>query len=550
MVTGAGAQKAGVLATIVDFARAKLLCQNNINVALRGVSKREGCTAVVDVRLMLDYEPRREASRSFEADLVAGHMRIAYSVPQSREYLRSGYSSEPLLAEAAAQQMRFFRLADPDAILTILKDNITCGLVDKGERGELVGRELLMSAYDRAIEEEFIRSHPGRPKSFIPLYSKGVSFISFLRELFAPRYAEEILQSLSNNVSSETTLKQAFEHAKVRFTHFGKMADDSGTTTAAVWAALVRGMAIICRSGESYVDLIIPILLSDEKLSEEVVTGLLVQIKRRREGGTVAKSEIDQKLINFFPTTGLPDHPSMNRPYVSLVMELGVENKPPEDAITNTKVTAATPKPRTRRQPQTTPSKLKIPKQGRITHPRDRHPRYSIFAYGCSDTVYKGITQTQRGTYKLLLASGHFLGEHPRPDSESLRAVRMMKPFWSAGDCYHWIEDKKLQNVPCDDNANKDVVLTGSQVAEISSDDENPFLGPRTGRADQIATDPQPIGRMSGPDTSLTALDLLGAHSQSGFTESHHRVTSASNRGKRPQQDTGQCRKKTRGHRQ
>lgn len=34
-----------------------------------------------------------------QADMVASHFRIAYSVPVHREYLRSGYSSEPLLAE-------------------------------------------------------------------------------------------------------------------------------------------------------------------------------------------------------------------------------------------------------------------------------------------------------------------------------------------------------------------------------------------------------------------------------------------------------------------
>src|ERR1700676_2496250 len=153
MLRGAGDSEAEVMLTIINLARAKLLCQDTIDVKATDVGKTER-TAVVDVRLMLDYEPRREASHLLQAELVASHMRICYSVPKSREYMRSGYPSEPILAEAAAQQMYAFRKRDPRAILDILKDNMEGGLLDRGERGELVGRELLMSAYDRAIERE------------------------------------------------------------------------------------------------------------------------------------------------------------------------------------------------------------------------------------------------------------------------------------------------------------------------------------------------------------------------------------------------------------
>jgi hypothetical protein len=534
MIAGAGDRKADLLSTIIDFARAKLLCQSKIDVEHHKLLKPHASTAVVDVRLMLDYEPRREASRLFEAELVAGHMRMAYSVPQSREYLRSGYPSEPLLAEAAAQQMHVFRSKDPEAVLTILMHKVKDGLIDKGERGELVARELLLSAYDRAIENEFFQSRAATvdaPSLQIPFYSKGVSLISFLQELFAPEYAEEILESLPNNVPLKTTLKEAFKHAKVRFTHFGKMADDSGTTTAAVWAALIRGMAIICRSGESCVDLILPILFWDEKLCEEVVSGILVQIKRRRVRGTVALYEIDEKCINFFPAPQLAENTSMGRPYISLVMELGVQNKVSDGAITRTKANTAVPKPITERQPQTTPSKLKVLKQGRLAHAKDCHPRYSIFAYGCSSTVYNGITQAQRAMYKFLLASGDFLGEHPRPDLESLRAVRRMKPFWSAGEpCYHWIQDEKLQSMTIENFADEGGVLTGSQMMsdrEGSSEDENPFI---VRQAARMAPGSKSRGGLSGLVPSTVPKEA--ASQESG---SHHGSTSS--RGKRPLAD-------------
>lgn len=496
MLAGAKGRSAELLPTILDLARAKLLCHNEINVAHNKVDKRHASTAVVDVRLMLSYEPCREASRTLEADLVASHMRMAYSVPQNREYLRSGYPSEPFLAEAAARQMHIFRARDPDAILEILQDNLKSGLLDKGERGELVARELLISAYDRAIEREYGQSIGGSFGGLdgqlgaglsgdgfnpIPHYSRGVSAIIFLEELFTPTYAEQILDSVPNNVKSPETLRSAFRDAIVRFTHFGRMADDTGTTTAASWASFVRAMAIICRSGEAAVDIIIPVLLSNSKLCEEVMTGILVQIKRRRAKGTIAKYNIDERAIRFFPDVTSIEPPSAWRPYISLVMELGVQNTRYPDATTPT--ISAVRKSRqstTQVQVTKTPSKVIAPRQGRLHHAVDCHPRYSIFAYGCSNTVYKGIRPSQRAIYQFLLASRDFLDEHPRKNPETLHAVRRMKPFWSAGlACYHWIKDDRLQNAQPDvDDIIDDGVLTGCDVeeeAECVPSGDDPF---------------------------------------------------------------------------
>ncbi|KIM74809.1 hypothetical protein PILCRDRAFT_694114 [Piloderma croceum F 1598] len=94
-----------------------------------------------------------------------------------------------------------------------------------------------------------------------------------------------------------------------------------------------------------------------------------------------------------------------------------------------------------------TPSKLRIPKQpGIVRHPRNVHPRESAFVYGCSDTVYSVISHPDRLVYKFFLANRDMLDEHPRNDENSLRAVRVMKPFWSAGiEYYHWIEEPFLR---------------------------------------------------------------------------------------------------------
>lgn len=66
-----------------------------------GDCNRVGQLAVADVRLCLQYEPHVEGNKAMDtqARLIASHMRFAYSVPIHRQYFRSGYPSEPMLAE-------------------------------------------------------------------------------------------------------------------------------------------------------------------------------------------------------------------------------------------------------------------------------------------------------------------------------------------------------------------------------------------------------------------------------------------------------------------
>jgi hypothetical protein len=376
---------------------------------------------------------------------------MAFSVPKDREYLRSGYPSEPLLAEAAARQMDEFQMLaenpDTSVMANILKSEFSSGLLDQGQRGSVVFRHLIWEAYRRAVRTDY----PNDPQ---PNFSNGCKLITFIKELFSDDCAERVLNSVPDNVKSSATFATAFEDAVVRFTHFGKMADDTGTTTHAMFAAFVRCMAVICWSSQNIIDLLIPVLLRrGDKLREPAMTGLLVQVKRRQVKGSTIKYEINQDELGFFPTDGTDDE----RPYITLVAELGVRLPISQAAIAKEKVreklVRSSLKPwvtssETPRKPPaaetSTPSKIRIPEL--ILHSRDVHPRYSIFAYGCSDTVYGVISHSDRPVYKFLLGNRDMLDEHPRKDEKSLRAVRTMKPFWGAGvDCYGWIESAFLQ---------------------------------------------------------------------------------------------------------
>lgn len=464
LLRGAGKSAPQLHADILELARAKLVASRYIDAKLNDIS-RTAKLAVMDLQLSLDFEPRREKVQLDEATLVESHMRIAYSVPAHREYLRSGYPSEPLLAEAAAQQLSMWRKQDPYVVVHTLTDMLGNGLLNRGELGELTGRQLLLDAYHRAVEHEHahrrtVEQEHAHPDS--PNFSAGCHLTTFIRMLYVDGCADEVLKCTPDTDGEGMSFGDAFKNAIICFTHFGKMSDDTGATSTAAWAAFIRHMAIICRNHQRKVDCILPVLLWDTRLCEHVMTAILVQFKRRIQPGTVAAYSIDEANINFFPKNSEQcTHGSISkayRPYVSLVMELGVQPKISEGARTATEYKGgrslskqgrpSTP-PNSGGPYHATPSRMVIPKAGTTHHPKERNTRYQIFAYGCSPSVYRGIDEPRKASYALLLSSRDFLGEHPRQDVKTLQAVRRMKPFWSGGDdSYHWVEENNILHGP------------------------------------------------------------------------------------------------------
>jgi hypothetical protein len=91
---------------LIDFARRKLLCTDNPNFSMNGYHA-PAHTAVVDVRLMLSFNSSL-AAQEREVALASSHMRIVYTIPTGGAYMHSGYSGEPILAEAAARQINIW----------------------------------------------------------------------------------------------------------------------------------------------------------------------------------------------------------------------------------------------------------------------------------------------------------------------------------------------------------------------------------------------------------------------------------------------------------
>ncbi|KAF9519221.1 hypothetical protein BS47DRAFT_1482200 [Hydnum rufescens UP504] len=415
LLNAAGSHSVSYSSELMNLARAKLINHTTI---LGGPRTPEAGLAVTDVLLHLDFEPRRQVAHEQEAGMVASHMRFAFSIPE-----------EPGICSRDGSS----------AMAQILRDEFSSGLLDQGQRGEVVFRLLLSEAYRRAVRQD----HPDKS----PLnFSQGAKLTTFIKQLFSAECAETILECIPDNVKSPMRFASAFEQAIVRFTHFGKMADDTATTSYAMLAAFVRCMAVIGWDRQETVDILIPILLRPkEPLAESVMSGILIQVKRREQAGTY---QIDQTTLDFFPDKG------DNRPYVTLIAELGIQGrvnpqKRVQKRVIREKILLAAPRPLPESMfpekpshSDPTPSELYIPDQPKsIHHPKDVHARYSIFAYGCSSKVYGVVSEDDRGVYRFLLGNSNFLDEHPRQDVDSLGVVKMMKPFWTVGvECYHWIQ--------------------------------------------------------------------------------------------------------------
>lgn len=335
-------------------------------------------------------------------------MRLAYSVPAHREYMASGYSSEPILAEAAAS------LWD-SSVVNHLAQYASCGLISKGERGELVARLLLLLAYDAAVARQYQEVCKGDPEYAILMrHTVHIPLRIFIEELFGPN-SRAIMASYADVGS--TTFGDAFERAYVRFTHFGRAEDASFTSTEGAFRSILRSMAIQCHATQKSIDIVIPIVMEDSALEESVMSGILISVKDRGKRCTKAAAGIDASELSFFAEEQeLYGTTSYGRPYIAILMELGVQGGSSSLRL------------------QESPSR-KSPRQDNNAGGMIQNPCYFLHAMGCSSDLYKVVANPD--TFAALLASRGFIAEHPRRETEAF--VRGMKPVWSLNDaCTYW----------------------------------------------------------------------------------------------------------------
>ncbi|RXW24926.1 hypothetical protein EST38_g939 [Candolleomyces aberdarensis] len=423
--------------------------------------------AILDMLLNLHYDPRRISTHRVGNTLVASHMRTAFSVPADRFSMYSGYPSEPVLAEAALDVLYLnHKKRNPDSLTNYFEslDEDHLGAIDKGERGENVGKLILLSAYIAAVVEDAKKSgaltenRDGIEREVTPNWRNGCSVSSFLKHLAADQFHSVILECRPDN-GSGLALEDAFNKAWVRFTHFVRAGDDSSMTTSVAWGAFVRGMAIIGWHSQPIVDVHIPVLLDkDAPIGEANMSGILVQFKTREVPTPQPKVAIKAEALSYFPPAGSRRDPfrhadadpssklsHQTRPYISLVMELGVlsaRQAPVRRKIV--KILDKLPiveKPGSKLKAAGSLSKVSTsaPVQSEDNSKEPVHPRYSLFFYGRSHKVYRCLRHSEE-VYAKLLQVGGLLEAHS--SQRPLKPVLRMKPFWCAGEeSFGWLDE-------------------------------------------------------------------------------------------------------------
>ncbi|CAE6359001.1 unnamed protein product [Rhizoctonia solani] len=409
--------------------------------------------ASLGIRVGITFNSMSPAAREVESRQVESHMRIVYSIPEHREYMRTGHSTEPILAEAAA---RFLHQTDMSTGIIssgprILAQNIQQGFLAKGERGELCGRLLVTIAHDLAVGKcpEINTDNPLAvgPQ---PKFHRPVPVLDFLRALFAKKHHNTVLKATpvtrhGDGPTLETTFKEAF----VCFSHFA-LADDSEVLEAdCLQTCLFRGLAIQCKDNQYSVDAVIPIHMGPitNPITTETTSAIGLQFKNR----------VAPEPCSVNRSITIPD---LEQPVISIVFELG--EKSPKDPLVEAHHTF----------PPITRNKLSNPRPG----PDDNH--YSFVAHGCTHETYNAIPDREeaRSHYRMILAADKLKYEFPRANNPmSFALYRAAKPTLSAAEVRkEWGQQPKGPKNPSIDQ------LGRSRASKQRKSDQPSVPGPST----------------------------------------------------------------------
>ncbi|KAG9096526.1 hypothetical protein FS749_008281 [Ceratobasidium sp. UAMH 11750] len=387
--------------SIFNFAMDKLTCDEAPE------HKLDSDMAALGVRIGVRLDTTTLAGRDLDSRLVESHMRIVYSIPQRGEYMRTGSSSEPILAEAAAQYLNvepipgglrgIARLAP-----WILAEAYAGGFIARREWGGLIARLLVTIAHDMAAQKhydatpKFDREAYGQPQYHCP-----IPLLEFLRALFQPKYYAQVLKATPvcqerSNKSRQKTLGKAFAESYVSFSHFALAGDSGMLAGPCLTTAFARGMGIQAMDGQRSIDAVIPVHMGSPTttISVQRTSAINIRVKNRKD---VRNCPVDR-------TTTIPN---TSQPVISIIFELGCEE----------------PGVQVNHRPHT---------DEEDPHQNDLH--YEIVVYGHSSMVFGVIPPEEEHTYRAILEAGRSAGNLPRRNDwiGDLEAFHSLEPaFYS-----------------------------------------------------------------------------------------------------------------------
>ncbi|KAH7334560.1 hypothetical protein B0J17DRAFT_734066 [Rhizoctonia solani] len=423
---------------VIEFAMQKLTA----NIAPEHVSQSE--VAALSMRIGITFESKTHACREMESRLVEAHMRVMYAIPEHWEYILSGSSSEPVLAEAAA---RYLNKVSKDGIAIsgprILSDNCRNGFVAWGEQGGLCGRLLMTIAHDIAVTATPDQISESLKDPDV-IFHRPVPVLAFLRALFADRHHGTILEATPLTDKTGEKLQDAFKEAFVSFSHFVRAGDYAMLEAESLRTALFRGMAIQATDNKESMNAVIPIHMGHitSSIITKTTSAINLQFKNRKRA---LPCSVDRSIT-------VPD---FEQPVISIVFELGEELPKLKKAELSQLVQSHNVDPlETGNEDSDSES---------APHPDDHH--YSFVARGCGPKTYKVIPEEATTYYDIILASGGLKDDFPRAKHKaSWSAVQSLSSSTVPGT-----KGNSKETVPLDNGSGHQTNAGGAKSGQTSS---------------------------------------------------------------------------------
>ncbi|KIX00093.1 uncharacterized protein Z518_10230 [Rhinocladiella mackenziei CBS 650.93] len=244
--------------------------------------------AALSFRLSLDVCLQNPATVSLNETAVSCFMRVVISMDHETGVMDTTTPSEPVLARAAMEHL-CRRGNWPYSILTLCKKLLEKGLIEKGRKGELYARLVLILAHD------CVRCVPPDPASQLaPTFTVS----DFLMALYARDHHDSIRK-----------IPKRTREARMNFIHFVPAYTRlSPEVIPAVCHDLLRRSAAMQLSWDQQIyDLLIPVYYGteDEKFDPSNCGVIVVQVKNQNNA-TTPREIFREDFINVSPETSNP----------------------------------------------------------------------------------------------------------------------------------------------------------------------------------------------------------------------------------------------------
>jgi len=248
--------------------------------------------AALSFRLSLDVCLQNPSTVSLTRTAVNSFMRVVISMDHETGMMDTVTPSEPVLARAAMEH-----LCDRNwsrSITTLCRELLEKGLIEKGRKGELYARLVLILAHDWVRWSQSLRYRPNAVPAFAPTFTVS----DFLTALYAEDHHDSIRK-----------IPERIHEARMNFTHFVPAHKPlTAKVIPNLCHDLLRRSAAMQLSWEQETyDLLIPVYYGteDEKFDPSNCGVILVQVKNKTDA-TTPRAIFEEDFVNVSPETRNP----------------------------------------------------------------------------------------------------------------------------------------------------------------------------------------------------------------------------------------------------